>query len=314
MRLRDGVAMTPVEATMRSGGAARTVQLLAHGCTPYSIRKAVEDGALVRVSRGAYVLPDAEPATLLAMRLGAGITCLTALAHYGLPIPTRPAETHLAVPRNFTQGAGQNACGARLHYMASRPVAGAVASVADALDCAGACLSEEWHLAAVDAALHEGLITMADVMRFKRTTVARRTFLLTYADPRAEAPGESIVRLRLARAGLSVTPQAYVEGAGHVDLEVEGLLILQVDGFEPHSGRKAFVRDRAKSRAVIKAGRPQLTYAASELLGYYSADVVGEVRDALDQWRARDLAAVRPSGRRILHIQRDEVSNLPRGT
>jgi hypothetical protein len=178
--------------------------------------------------------------------------------------------------------------------------------VAEALDCAGACLDELWHLAAVDDALHRGLVTMGEIMGFRRSTKERRDFLIRYADGRSQSPGETIVRLRLCQAGLRVTPQAYVEGAGNVDLEVESLLIVQVDGYEPHSGRSAFTRDRQKSRSVITAGRPQLSYAASELLGFYGADVVRDVRAALEEWRSRDPTRIRPSGRRILRIARDQ--------
>jgi len=296
--------MYPTEALAALGGSGRTRQLLAQGCTPYAIRLAVTDGTVVRVSRGAYMLPDAPPERQQAIKLGAAITCVSALASLGLPVPRTPHAAHLAVPRNFNLGARTRAP-VQLHYQNERPLPGSVVSVAAALDCAGACLDEEWHLAAVDAALHGGLITLGDVMKFTRTSKERRDFLLCYADARAQAPGETIVRLRLVKAGFLVTPQAYIEGAGHVDMEVEHLLIVQVDGYGPHRDKGSFVRDRQGARAAIRAGRPQLSYAASEVLNHYSADVVGEVRDALREWRTRDPARIRPSGRQILRITRD---------
>ena len=62
------------------------------------------------------------------------------------------------------------------------------------------------------------------------------------------------------------------------------------------SDRPSFRRDRQKGRAIIKAGRPLLSYAASEVLGTAPPDVVSEVRAALDSWRPRDEAriSVRP--------------------
>jgi hypothetical protein len=240
-----------------------------------------------------YALPGTSPDAVLAARLNARLTCVTALAAAGLPLPAAPTQAHLAVSHNFT-GHGRDTGGARLHYQVAPLGGGPSVGIAAALDAAGACLDEVWHLVAVDAALNRGLITLGDVMAFRRSSRARREFLLTYADSRAEAPGETIVRLRLVQAGLAVRPQAYVDGAGRVDLEVEGVLIVQVDGYAPHSGKPAFTRDRQKARAVIKAGRPQLTYAASEVLGYWTADVVGEVRAALDAWNATGRGRSRP--------------------
>ncbi len=296
--------MKPVDILRSLGGAARASQLKARGLTPFLIEKSLARGDVLRASRGVYALAHAHPEVVRAVQLGAAFTCISALARHGLPVPRTPLAPHLAVARNF-HAAAHELGGARLHYQSRRPEPGATAEVAAALDAAGDCLDEEWHLAAVDAALNRGVILLGDVAGFTRTSRERREFLLAFADARAEAPGETIARVRLARAGFSVRPQAYVEGAGRVDLEVDGLLILQVDGYEPHSSKRAFVRDRRGSRAVIRAGRPQLSYAASELLGEYSPDLVGEVRDALNSWRARDLGAIRPSGQRVLRISRD---------
>jgi hypothetical protein len=160
-------------------------------------------------------------------------------------------------------------------------------------------------LVAVDAALNRGLITMASVLGFRRCSRERRDFLLGHADARADAPGETIARLQLVQAGFSVRPQAYLDGAGTVDLEVDGLLIIQVDGYGPHSDRRAFTKDRFRGRAVIKAGRPQLSYAASELVGKYAANVAVDAREAIDAWNLRDRSRIVPSGRVVRTIQRD---------
>ena len=71
-------------------------------------------------------------------------------------------------------------------------------------------------------------------MGFTRSNKARRDFLVRYSDARSQAPGETIVRLRLVQAGFKVRPQAHIEGAGAVDLEVENILLIQVDGYEFH--------------------------------------------------------------------------------
>ena len=277
--------MDVVSALEAAGGVARRGALIEAGCSEHSVRVALAAKRVSMISRGVLAVPGASPDAVLAVNLGGQLTCLSALAHVGLPLPAAPSAAHLSVRDSFSRR-GRDTGGARLHYTNAPRAHGPTVRVVEALDTAGACLDEVWHLVAIDAALNRGLITLGDVMSFRRSSKQRRDFLLRYADARSEAPGETIVRLRLVQAGLSVRPQAYVEGAGRVDLEVEGVLILQIDGYGPHSDKLAFRRDREKGRAVIKAGRPQLSYAASEVLGYWTADVVSDVRACLAAWRS----------------------------
>lgn len=271
----------------RLGGAARTGDLLAAGCGEAAIGAAVRSGLVTSPVRGVLIAPGAPPSSALAVRLNAGLTCVSALAAAGIPLPRGASERiHLAVHRSFSLR-GRPANGARFHHQVARPEPGKAVSIAEALDTAGDCLDEMWHLIAVDAALNRGLITMGDVMSFRRTSRERREFLISFADGRSQAPGETIARLVLAQAGHRVRPQAHIEGAGAVDLEVDGILLVQVDGYEFHSDRPTFRRDRQKGRAIVKAGRPLLSYAASELLGSSRPDIVAEVRAALANWRAR---------------------------
>ena len=269
------------------GGAARTRDLLAAGCTEREIAAVLKSGAVGRPLRGVVVAHGGPGDVALAVCLGAGLTCISALKSAGIPLPLAVAnQVHLAVHRSFSLR-GRPSRGARLHYQAERPGTGQAVSIAAALDAAGECLDEVWHLIAVDAALNAGLITLGDVMGFTRSNKARRDFLVRYSDGRSQAPGETIVRLRLVQAGFKVRPQAHIEGAGAVDLEVDSTLLIQVDGYEFHSDRPSFRRDRQKGRAIIKAGRPLLSYAASEVLGNATPDVVSEVRAALEAWKGR---------------------------
>ena len=302
--------MDPLKMLAALGGAGRTKQLVAGGCSTHAIRAAVAAGSVRRVGRGVLALPSAPPDALAAVTLGAGLTCVSAFERLGLPLPQTPERLHLAVPYNFTPGA-RAVPQLRLHYQGARPAPGSLASAAEALDNAGDCLDETWHLVAVDAALHRGAVTLGDVMDFRRTSRARTEFLLRHADARSESPGETIARLALTRAGLRVCPQMYVDGAGRVDLVVEDRVIVQVDGYGPHSGQRAFRRDREKSRAVIRAGRPQLTYAASELLGRVRVNIVHDVREALERWAQKEPVPLSPSVPLIVRATREGSRPTP---
>jgi hypothetical protein len=269
-------------------------QLLTAGCTRHNITKAIADGRALSPHRGVLALPGARRDAILASVLGAELTCISALAHYGLPLRRTVTAPHLGV-RDGLALRGRDSDHARLHYQVAPVQAGGVSSVAHALDVAGACIDPLWHLVAVDAALNRGLVTGRDLLAFSRTRSERKEFLLAFADARAEAPGETIARLPLVQAGLRVRPQAYVEGSGRVDIEVEGVAVVQVDGYGPHSDRASFTRDREKSRAVMRAGRPQLSYAAAEFLGPVTPNIVHDVRVALDAWRTQGRPGVGPS-------------------
>lgn len=302
--------MDPVTILAALGGAGRTEQLVAGGCSPHAIRAALAAGSVRRVRRGVLALPSAPPDAVVAVTLGVGLTCVSAFERLGLPLPQAPGRLHLAVPYNFTPGA-RAVPPSRFHYQGVRPPPGSVASASEALDCAGDCLDETWHLIAVDAALHRGLVTLGDVMDFRRSSRARAEFLVRHADGRSESPGETIARLALVQAGLRVCPQMYVDGAGHVDLVVENRVIVQVDGYGPHSGRRVFRRDREKSRAVIRAGRPQLTYAASELLGRARVNIVHDVREALTSWEQKELPPLSPSVPLIVRAPKEASRPAP---
>ncbi len=69
---------------MAHGGAARVKTLAATGLPPHRVRRAALRGLIVRAGRGTVAVPDAAPSAILAARLGAGHTCVTALERYGL--------------------------------------------------------------------------------------------------------------------------------------------------------------------------------------------------------------------------------------
>ena len=269
----------------RRGGAARVATLTAAGVPTQAVRAALVQGKVRRVARGVVALPEAQRVCILAATIGAEHTCVSALAAMGIPLPRLDGRPHLAVPHSFTSH-GRDLGGIRLHYVAGRVAAGTSAGIEVALDAAGACLDEVWHLVAVDSALNKGMITVADVAAFRRTTRTRRDFLLSHADGRSQSAGETIARLLLVRAGHRVCPQAYVRGAGYVDIEIDGVAILEVDGYAHHDDERSFRRDRERDRVSVTAGRPVLRYAAGELMSPQIPDVVAEVRRVLAAWAA----------------------------
>ncbi|GIG28952.1 DUF559 domain-containing protein [Cellulomonas marina] len=275
------------------GGCARTADLVRGRTGERALAAAAAAGAVRRVGRGLYALPDAAREVVAARALGGRLTCLTVLAASGVPLLSRTLVPHveLAPHRGSRRGARS---GVALHWAstsARSPVAGDADGVphvapAVALVHAVACLPQREAVAAVDAALRLRLVSRAEVLA-ARPVRSRRPVddVLALVDGSAGSLPETFVRLALAAAGLRVQPQAKVPGVGRVDLLVEGCVVVEVDGYAFHSDRRAFAEDRRRDRAARAQGLIVLRYTFDEAVHGTQA-LVAEVL-AHTAWLAR---------------------------
>lgn len=269
--------MDPVIETRRRGGVARTADLRAAGCTRYAISSAVRRGALVAPRRGIVAVADLPDGAHAALSIGGALTCASALSALGLPSLEPSPTLHVAVPRDFS---GARPGHVRLHYTESVP-AGATVPIATVLDHLGTCTSPVAQLVAVDAALHNGRLTLRQVEAFTSTPASRRRWLVSSADPRAESPLETVARVALVEGGLKVQPQAYIDGVGRVDLLVEDRLVIELDGRATHDSLESFRRDRARDRELIVRGYGVLRYAYPDVVGSSRKPILIEAQRAL---------------------------------
>ena len=127
--------------------------------------------------------------------------------------------------------------------------------VADAVLRARLCTLEELR---AELLAHTGL---------RGVVQARRA--LTLADPRAESPPESRLRVLLVLAGLDPVPQFEVRaGAGwyRVDLAFPELRIaVEYDGREVHDRSDVFTADRRRQNALVAHGWVVLRFTAADL-------------------------------------------------
>ena len=148
--------MDPSAALLGLGGVGEVVSLRAAGASKEAIASAVAAGKILRVRRGCYALPDADPVRVAELAWHGVRTCVTALNGLGLPVPDS-AFIHLAVPatRSFSGRNSRPPSNVLPHYFERTPPRGTAA----AIDAAARCLNAEDHLIAVDAALpHWGLV------------------------------------------------------------------------------------------------------------------------------------------------------------
>jgi len=272
--------MSVVSEVARLGGVAETRELRRNGVTPVELRRAVDAGTLVTPRRGCFALPDADPVAIAERAWHGTRTCVTAVERLGLPLIERDSRIHLSFPRGTSFGGRNPTLPAHIvaHYLprTHRPLAPTL----EALDSTVRCLARDRQLVLVDSALNKGLIEVAELGDLQLTGVQRRGWLARHSDPGAQSIAETLARVALVAAGLSVTTQVHIASVGYVDMVVNGRVIVEVDGRAYHSDPAAFNRDRRRDRAAYLAGYVPLRFTYAEVV-YEPETVVAHVRRAL---------------------------------
>jgi len=254
-----------VLAALRSaGGCARRHELVAGRAAQRALASLTADGRVIRVSRGVYALPDA-PADVRTARLASGLlTCRSAAARWGLPLVRQSTVVHVAVPRD--RGArrpGDLPPGTVVHREVRVRPSGLALTVPPpvALVHLARCVPAVETVAALDAALRTGLVTRAELAA-QLPSRGRFAFgrLLRASDGRSQSIAESFVRVGLRAQGLTGEPQVLLDGVGRVDLLVEGVVVVELDGFAHHSDRTQFGEDRRRDRVVRSLGLHALRF------------------------------------------------------
>ncbi len=277
--------MDLVDRLRTADGCLRRSRLVRTPAEGRELRALVDAGAIVRHGQGLYALPGVAQAVVAARRVGGSLTCVSAIAAAGLPLLDGRPQVHVCLPRGRgAPRAGLLPAATVLHWDATVPTTGGrlVAPTGLALTHAIGCLPLREVVAAADAALRTRLVAdVADLARHRpRAARARFDRVLRLVDGRSESMPESFLRLGLRAAGLGVEPQVVVDGVGRVDLLVEGVLLVEVDGYAYHSDRRAFREDRRRDRAATLLGPRVLRFTYEDVV-HDTARVVHEVLTVL---------------------------------
>ena len=242
------------------GGAARFNEL---ATSRYRLAALVDSGLVEQIGRGCYALPSASPAVRKAVKLNAAVSCVSALREYGYDIPGDASVIHCSVPRK--RGSSYTgAAGCRRHFedvgTGKHP---RIVSLLAASARAAVCLEYDAAVVALDRVAHgRSPGFRADLLNgVSQLSRSRGAALSIDVDGRSRSKIETEARLALRRAGLRVEPGVVVPGVGEVDLLVEGVLIIELDGFAFHSDRRSFRRDRTRSRTAQRLGLATARFA-----------------------------------------------------
>jgi very-short-patch-repair endonuclease len=244
--------MDIIEFSRRQGGVVSAADLHSAGFSPADISLGVRRGELERVTRGWLGVPGVSSAATSAIRMGGRISCLDVLrAHRVWAIPD--PHPHIRVGRHSGHSPS-SADGRRsrtptiIHRaLPGRPLG---MTVVDPLPVAlgHAVMCQPWMdaVASLDSALNLGYLSTFELADLLDPLPGRYARFFGMVDAGCESGLETKARLSLRAATIRYRTQVPIPGAGIVDILIGDRLVLELDGWEWHSKKKDFERDRRK--------------------------------------------------------------------
>jgi very-short-patch-repair endonuclease len=211
--------------------------LRAHGLTRRDIDRALAAGQILRVRRGVYACAHADVSARRAAAAGGMLTCVSVLRSLGV-WGGHDHRLHIQVPS--TAGHVRPPSLSCVHWGESRLGRESIARVTpqEALRQAMRCLEAEHAIAALESALRKRVISESEARHLSLIAPPRLAWGLRRRISTSGSGNETVVRLRLMRAGYRCEPQGRVPGLGHQDLVVEECVGLEIDSTEFHTDRE----------------------------------------------------------------------------
>lgn len=254
---------------------AHRVQLRNAAVSPRLLRGALEAGIIRQVRRDWYAETACSEAVVHAVHAGATLACVSAAAVHGLWDLEVP-ELHLCAAHNTPRilrvtpnvpGIGHREL---VVHWTRRPepalaprVRAVIVPLKRALTQIAECRPLEDAVAVVDSALRRKRVGLEEL---RQAAVGRAAFahVLTYSNALADSGPESIARVRLALRGVDMVPQ--VELDGHpVDGLIGARLVIQIDGYGPHSSRAQRNRDLEQDERLRRSGYIVLRFSGDHV-------------------------------------------------
>lgn len=243
------------EWVAEAGGLVHKRDLVALGARDHDLTRAVRAGEVRRPRRGWYSVFDPRDPRFEAARVGGRLTGLAALALWGAWVWRKPVKASVSVPSNASRL--RSAHRVRVVYDPPRVVARGTPSMVDPRDALVRAVSElgddfESAVALWDWAVTCGHFAPDALAEAEALLSEDRRGLVEWSSPASQSVIESVARVRLQREGLRVECQRTAPGVTPIDLLVEGVVALELDGREYHESR--FEHDRQKDLAITRTG------------------------------------------------------------
>lgn len=250
--------MDLARALTSSAGIADPTTLRRLGLSPRALAKALENSVLIRIRRGRYAIPGADPEVIRAVRAGGRVTCISALEMRGAWVLSDEL-LHVRVARGVERAGGPRI---RIHWTDERGWGHPIDSPHLAFATALRCLPTREMVVVADSVANRRILTLDEMVQILSATPKGRK-VLRLLDPQSESGLETLARLALRGRGISVRSQVKIGTVGRVDLVIGDRLVLELDGRAWHAD---FDRDRARDRALIALGYVVLRVSYSQLI------------------------------------------------
>jgi hypothetical protein len=228
-------------------GVARAKHLAAAGVSHFQLKSSLASGRILRVTRGVYAVPGANPRLLAIRSLPAEPACISAAELAGLWVLDIPQFPHVAVPHSRRYE------GFVCHRSAAPP------TLMDSVVHALRCLPDLDGLVIAESAVVLGRLSLSGLrMRLSGRNDTRERRLVSRIVPQSQSIIECIARHLLREAGFHVESQVNIPGMGHLDLMVDGRLGIETDGAGFHMDKPSFEEDRRRWNVTTKLGVPTL--------------------------------------------------------
>ena len=260
-----------LEETLRIlGGIATRDQLLSAGFPRIAIMAALRAGTAIRIRRGWFGLSDTPFAHRVAIELGGRVGGPTAARSYGIWAgEDRDIHVSWAPHGNMTRSPLRELNGVVRHWRILPEVTPRRQSWRESVEQTTAQIllscDRSYALAAVDSALHLGLLSEVGVDAIFSRMPSRLLALRDAVDGGADSGLESIVRLWLLDSGLPLMIHPSIIGL-EVDLLVGQSLVIEVDGKEFHAGAEAFENDRQRDAALGSVGCIVIRFSYAQVM------------------------------------------------
>lgn len=298
--------MDPASAVQEAGGLASLATLRRCAVSRHELDRAVREGRVIRVRHGLYSagIPEGLAGLRAAIGLAGGVASHeSAAVLWGLE-SVRPAQMWLTVPRNHsrTRPPGVTVVRALVEETEVRGGMRVTTPLRTVVDCARVLPTLEAVVIA-DSALRQGLITDDELLAAGARACgrgARRVRdMAALVDPMSGSLLESVLRVLLVENGLAPdrTQHPICDEDGQVIARVDfaylaARLIVEADGFEFHSNRNDYRKDRRRANAYCRHGWRLLRFSFEDIR-FHPDYVVDAVRHELAKPLPRDPSRAR---------------------
>lgn len=251
--------MSIARVAQRHWGVLRRATLYSSGVPRSAVDAAVDAGELVTVRRGVVALSTARPEVVRAAAVGARISCISAARLRGLWVYDDDSFHVSARSHHSRVDSGKDL---EVHWPRRRldpPVADYVESFLTTLLHVAQCQPLALAVAVFDSAISNELISEDELSALAKGRDDRFAKVAALSRRGAASGLESVMRVQLGLAGITCRIQVLIDGHP-VDGLIGRRLVIQVDGFEPHSNAKQRARDLAQDRRLRLMGYSVLRY------------------------------------------------------